>query len=244
LHRGVHAIVERQIGRWNAERRADTKKAREAAVPRPVITVSRQLGSGGAEVASEVALRMNCEFIGYEIINEIANRNGICEELMKALDERTRTTQEKWIDSMIRKWNFDETDYYRHLIAAVRSIAEIGSVVILGRGACFIETSRPKINIRVIAPLENRIERVMKRVKCEREEARERIERRDLERKRFIKYLFDMDIDDPLHYDIVINTGEVSIVCAAALIERVWLHHITNLGKTDERQMTTRQLVY
>ena len=81
MTRGIQALVESQILRWHAERRADVAKAKAAAVPRPVITVSRQLGSGGAEVAADVASRMNCEFFGYEIINEIANRTGIREGL-------------------------------------------------------------------------------------------------------------------------------------------------------------------
>lgn len=244
MAKNTQAIVERQILRWNTERDAQKDRCSPSTAPRPVITVSRQLGSGGAKVAIEVAARMNCTFIGCEIIDDIAQRSGVCKELVHALDERTRSQQEIWIDSIINKTHFDESDYYRHLLAAVRSLAEMGSVVMLGRGACFIETSRPKINVRVIAPVIERIGRIAKRLNCNREEAKEMIIKKDRERAIFIKSLFDKEIDDPLHYDIVINTETVSIPRAAALIERVWFHSVSALEEDNERQMMNKQPEY
>ncbi len=244
MSRDPVAIVNSQILRWNAERKAAAERAAASAAPRPVVTVSRELGSGGAEMAAEVASRLECEFIGYRMVNEIAKRSKVCDELMRALDERTRSQQDRWIDAMIKKWDFDETDYYKHLLVAVRSLAEIGSVVILGRGACFVKTERPKIKVRVIAPLEQRIARVMKRIDCDEKKAAETIEKNDHERKKFIKQLFNKDVTDPLHYDIVINTGTVHIACAAAVIESAWRCMAANVGKKDERQITTKQPVY
>jgi cytidylate kinase len=243
MSRDIQAIVNRQILRWNAEKKAAAERAAAAATPRPVVTVSRQLGSGGAEMAAEVALRLDCEFVGYEMVNEIAKRSKVCDELMRALDERTRTLQDKWIGTLIRKWDFDETDYYRHLLTAVRSLAEMGSIVILGRGASFIQTEAPKVNVRVIAPLEQRIERVMKRIDCDRKKAVDAIEKNDMERKKFVKQLFHKDVEDPVNYDIVINTGVVHISCGAGLIENAWHYLASNVGKPDERQLTTKQPV-
>jgi cytidylate kinase len=243
MSRDLEAIVNRQILRWNAEKMAAVEQAAAAAVLRPVVAVSRQLGSGGAEIAADVASRLECEFVGYKMVNEIAERTSVCDELMRALDEHTRTQQQKWIDAMIRKWDFDETDFHRQLLTAVRALAEMGSIVILGRGACFIETERLKVNVRVVAPLEQRVERVMKRIGCEEKKALEIVEKNDRERKKFVKRIFYKDVDDPLNYDIVINTGRVHISCAAAMVESTWRHMAANAGKKDERQLTTKQPV-
>lgn len=225
----IRSIVERQISRWYAEQRAAQEVADEKRIPRPVITISRELGSGGAEIARLTAKRMDCELIGWRIVNEIAERIEVRREIVHLLDEKTRSLMNNWFNQIRRTPSLDESEYHAMLLGTIRSFIELGSVVMLGRGACFVQTERPKVNVRIIAPMEKRIERVIQREECSRLEAVSMIDRSDTQRAKFIKKLFGEALDDPLNYDLVINTGAVSTVAAATMTETLWLRFVGDL---------------
>ncbi len=233
---GTHKIVDRQIRRWNAERQAREKNASKIAIARPVITVSRELGSGGALVAKEVAIRLDYELIGRRIVQEIAKSANVRKELIETMDEHVSSEVKTWFNGMLSGEAFDEGDYHQHLLGALQAFTELGSVVLLGRGASFIFTDRPRIRVRVVASMEDRIERIMIRERCRRFEAVAAIDRSDSDRAEYIRRLFSRDWSDPLEYDLLINTDNVHISCAAAIVETAWLRKVTEFG-VDIRQL-------
>jgi len=206
----------------------------EAMTPHPVITISRQLGSGGACIADLVAKRLDCELVGYRIINEVAEKAEVRKEMAAKLDEKSRSQLDIWFDGLFNRDAIDDGEFHRLLVGAVRSFSEMGSVVILGRGAGMVEIHRPRVNVRVVAPMELRIQRVMDRKQCSRDEAIGQIDDSDTNRRRFIKKEFAADWDDALNYDFVINTGTIPIACAAAIIETAWLRYVTELGNPKQ----------
>ncbi len=233
----IRSIVERQISRWYAEQRAAQEAAEDRCTPKPVITVSRQLGSGGAEIAMLTAKRLDCEIIGWRIVNQIAERIEVRREIVHLMDEKTRSLVWNWFNQMRKTPSMDENEYHALLLGTIRSFIELGSVVMLGRGAGFVQTERPKVNVRIIAPMEKRIERVVKRDECSRYEAVAAIDRSDSQRAKFTKRLFGEDWGDALNYDLVINTGTISPVAAATAIETLWLRFVGELEHpTKERE--------
>ncbi len=219
----VQAIVNRQIQRWLLESRAGREKtAAGQPAPRPVITISRTLGSGGVLVGRLVAERMKLTLYEKELIEQIAAHAEVRRDLVEAMDEHSRSLVESWVDGILRNRIFDEGDYYHHLLWVLRSLQEMGSVVIVGRGASFMLPERPALHVRVVAPLEDRIRRLMDYLGLSRDEAEKRIHTSDADRARFIRRLFDADWNDPLHYNLVINTGRICLECAAALVETAW----------------------
>ena len=98
----------------------------------------------------------------------------------------------------------------------------MGSVVLLGRGAGFVPRSRPRLDVRVIAPLDQRVERVAVQRELNRQQAQKICERTDKERGDFVRRLFDADWADPSHYDLVINTAKLDIPTAVTLLETAW----------------------
>lgn len=217
---GIAEIMERQVAQWNAEQAA-RQRALEKSLPVPIITISRQLGSGGAEVAKQVAIRQDCALAGYDIVNSIAGSLGISKELLTCMDERLKSRFKSWFDSSFCG-EVDQEDYHRYMKATIRSLAELGSVVMLGRGAAFVKTNRPKINIRIVAPRMLRIERVSNRRSITRKASQELIDTSDRERARFIQTVYGKDWDDSLNYSLVINTQDIDILHAATLIEAAW----------------------
>lgn len=234
---GIHKLVDRQIARWRAEQKIRAESALDQATPRPVITISREYGSGGAEVAKEVAIRLNCELVGTSIVTEIAKSKKVREDLIAAMDEKVRSSLQLWLDKYILDHALDQDTYHRAMLEVLRSFIELGSVVILGRGAAYISTRRPKVNVFIVAPMENRIERVMQRLDCDRKEAIAEIKKSDEDRAFFIEKVFGKKWDDAHAFDAVINTGKVHISCVAAIVEALWFRYITDLTGEDPRQM-------
>lgn len=98
-------------------------------------------------------------------------------------------------------------------------LAELGNVIIIGRGANVITTRLPDVfHVRLVAPLEKRIEHAHEFYEMTKKEARAFCLREDLGRVRYLKKYFKADINDPLLYHLTINTGLVSYDEAARLI--------------------------
>ncbi len=73
--------------------------------------------------------------------------------------------------------------------------------------------------MRIVAPLDVRIENVSSNFGISAEAAKLRIIRTESERRAFIRKYFNADITDPINYDLVLNTGTLSIAAAADAIK-------------------------
>jgi cytidylate kinase len=94
-----------------------------------------------------------------------------------------------------------------------------GSIVIHGRGSQFILKDYPDaFHIFIVAPLPVRIKRVMDSQKLEEKEAKQQISRYDSSRHEFIKRYFKAELEDPIYYNLVINTEHISYEDATSII--------------------------
>ncbi|MBN2798823.1 MAG: cytidylate kinase-like family protein [Deltaproteobacteria bacterium] len=214
MARDLVDLVNQQVASWNAEKRAMEERLSRAR-PKPIVTISRQLAAGGRQVAERVAEGLEYALIDKEVVNEIARRSEVRRDLVEAVDERTRSYIHGWIEGALRGWDFDEGDFHQYLLMVVHSFSRLGAVVILGRGANFIPVDRPALHVRVIAPVEDRIARLMHTGKT-RDEAVLALRDSDAHRGGFVRKVFHADWEDPQAYDLVINTGRLSPETAAA----------------------------
>jgi hypothetical protein len=107
----------------------------------------------------------------------------------------------------------------RQTAETILRLARLGNVILIGRGSNIITAKLPLVfHVRLIAPLENRIKQIQKSDKLDRNGAIELIRREDRGRKRYLKRHYKEDIDDPLLYDLTINTGRVGFDQAARMI--------------------------
>lgn len=229
----VNQIVEQQIARWIAEKNRYHKPLDQPSVLKPVVTVSRMLGSGGADIARGVAERLGCQLMGVKLIDEIANRGDVRRELVDAMDEKARSEVHNWLESLLAGKVFGHGDYYHFLLETVESLSRLGSVVILGRGAAFVPRLRPRLDVSVIAPLEHRMQRLMDREGYTRSAAQDAIRRSDGERKRFVRTLFGKEWLDPENFDVVLNTANIGLDTAVTMIESAWQRIVSAIHETD-----------
>lgn len=177
-----------------------------------IITVSRQLGSLGTEIAQLLCKRFKYICVDKELLEETFEESGLPKESVEHFDEKKPGF-----------WDIFKTDKARYLHfvkGAIFSFARKGNCVILGRGGQVVLGNIPGIlNVRVVTPMEKRIERVMKRFDCDERQAMKIIDQNDHERSGFHKFFFDCNWEDSVLYDLVINTGSMSTETAAKIIQ-------------------------
>ena len=119
----------------------------------PVITLSRQLGSGGDEIAAAVAERLGLRLVGFELINRAAREAGAPEVALAAIDELGLLG--------IRPGRAAIRAYREKIFAVVGELAAEGKLLLVGRGGQVILAGRPGVlHVRVIAPREQRVARL------------------------------------------------------------------------------------
>lgn len=202
----VHQLIDRQVKRWELERRAETRR-----MPRPCIALSRLPGSQSAALGLALAERLDLEFFGIEIVERIAREQGVQQKLVEAFDEHVRNEIDRYVVDSFREGHFLESDYLHALLRTVRSIGEGGGAVLLGRGSPYILSPARTLRVLVVSPREARIARVAAQRDLSREDAAQVLDREDEERRRFIMHHFRLDPNDPTRYDLALNTGTLPL---------------------------------
>ncbi|MCX7723062.1 MAG: cytidylate kinase-like family protein [Verrucomicrobiae bacterium] len=197
------------------------------APPRRVVTISRQTGCGAHEVAIRLAeyLQANdtvqqCPWTVFDrnLVQKVLEDHQLPAVFEKYMPEDTRSEIAEIMDELFGLHPSAWTLVHKTTETILR-LAELGNVIIIGRGANIITSSfKYAFHVRLVASLEKRVERVRKRTGMDAAQAREFIQREDLGRKRYLKAYFDADIDDPLLYHMVINTDLTPLDLAAQLI--------------------------
>lgn len=214
-------IIEREIGRWSCERMANERCLRHEE-PAPLITISRQLGAGGRELARGVAERLLWPIYDRELVDEIVHRAHVSKHVVAELDEHAPHEIEAWLESILTHELFGCEDYRNALIEVLRGLAERGCAIVLGRGANFVPRVHSRLDVRVVAPLEIRVARLIHRDGLTLAHAHAAIRHSDHERREFTRRVHGADWDDPAKYDLVINTGHLSLTEAVGLTETTW----------------------
>jgi len=213
--RSVIKIIEEQVKKWQIMKGKEKKEA----IVFPVITISREPGSGGRIVATELGKKLGLDVFHQEIINEMAESAHVSSRILETLDEKGLSVLDEWITSLVDKKHLWPDQYLRHLMKVIGTIGKHGSAVIVGRGANFVLPSEGRIRVRIVAPLNVRVENVSSNFGISAENAKRRIIRTESERRAFIRKYFNADITDPINYDLVLNTGTLSIEAAANAIK-------------------------
>ena len=207
--RSIQKIIDEQVKRWEMMR---VEKREEAVIP--VVTVSREPGSGGRIVAKGIAERLGLDLFHREIIQQMAQSAHISARLLETLDEKGLSVLEDWVSTLVNERHLWPDQYLQHLMKVIGTIGKHGRAVIVGRGANFILPPEGIFRVRILAPLEMRVQNVARDFDVPVEEAKRRVLRTESARRAFVRKYFHADISDPVNYDLMINTGALSIEAA------------------------------
>ena len=205
--KSIPQIVEEQVHRWQIQQR----EQREEKVSVPIVTVSREPGSGGRIVAQKLSARLGFEVFHQEVLHEMAKRAEVSNQLLATLDERGLSILEDWISSLVYDRHLWPDQYLQHLMNVVGTIGKHGRAVVVGRGANFILPPEQRFRVRITASRKLRIENVARNFNLSQDEAKRRVIKTESNRKAFIRKYFNADIADPTNYDLVINTDALTV---------------------------------
>lgn len=202
------------------------------AKPRPAVTISRQTGAGGLAIAGELAEFLQarnpvpCHWTVFDknLVEKVLEEHKLPKEVAKYMPEGRVSAIQDAVEEMFglhpSAWTL-----VQQTAETVLHLAELGYVILLGRAAHVITRPMKSVfNVRLIAPLEKRVEQVMAHSQMDRKAALEFIQKEDLGRRRYLKDHFHTDIDDNLQYDLVINTARLPHREVAHLIGEAVLH--------------------
>jgi cytidylate kinase len=170
------------------------------------------------EIIAEVAARLHQK--EQDVMAKEMPRTGLLGRITEAL-ERSYAFGVGFEGAYLPAWEIplNDTRYLHALESVVKELARSPSMVIYGRGGQFILKNYPQaFHVQVVAPLEVRLKRVMQDLNLDPEVAKQEIARFDNGIRRFIKRYFQAEVDDPVYYDLVINTNRLSFQTAAAII--------------------------
>ena len=187
-----------------------------------VITINREVGSGGRTVGRKLSERLNVKYFDKAIVDGLTEKFGLSIECI----EKIKSQKKSW-------WN-DFNNYYQTLINSaslpmeaevkldnatmfetekriLSELAEQSSCVIAGRTGFMIFREWPNhLNIFIQASMEHRVQRVMRRQNVSEEEARDIIARMDTSRETYIKKYEDTSRYDTRNYQLVISMDDLS----------------------------------
>lgn len=207
----IESIINRQLLKWELEKQQAQEQAHPQPRPTPIVTISRQTGSRGSYFGSRLAQRLGYQRLHREAIDFICTSSGYRRRVIESLDDHFRGRLELLVEGIFTGQAVDLGDYARQLCSVVLSMSELGGVVLIGRGGNFILGPDRGFHVRVVCPREKRVDNLVKYKQINPAAAAREIDKSDQERRRFVKQLFNADIDDPHHYDLVFNTAMMDI---------------------------------
>jgi cytidylate kinase len=203
------------------------------------VTISREAGAGAAIVASKVAELLqeqnpteNCRWTVFDrnLMAKVLEDHHLSARMARYLPEDRLTELQDITDELFgvrpASWTV-----IQQTSETILSLVELGNVIIIGRGGNVITAKLPNvIHVRLVAPLERRIENARRQYEMSERDARAFCLREDLGRSRYLRKYFNSNISDPLLYHLVINTGLVSHNEAARLIASVALERTSAMS--------------
>lgn len=166
-----------------------------------------------------LAQRLGYRYVDQELIADAVRRYGLTEEKASHLDESKPT--------LFERFDVETRHYITVLQTTLLEFAEQDNCILMGRGGQWLLRGIPQVlRLRVIAPFDVRVRNWIKRtteVAGETPNQRAAVEfvrRDDSERAGRMRYLYEVDLDDPSLYDVVVNTEKLRYEAAVEMIER------------------------
>jgi len=202
-----------------------------------VVSVSRQVGTAGEEVAQAVAKKLHFRFVDYQVIQDAAHEAGVSTEtvseaehspslmtrLLEALARNPSMPAAGWADPvpLAASPMYTSTDYRRFVEQVIRAMADQGGCVIVGHAAQVILRERfDTVRVLVTGSTGHRARRITAGMGIDDKDALKIIEKTDHERSDYFRRFYDTGWLTPCSYDLCISTDHLNPDQAAELVVR------------------------
>src|SRR5208337_3316809 len=217
----VGSISQTTMPRRKRSFRAGLFVASGGEVPMKLITVSREYGAGGAEVARRLAADIGWTLLDRELMHQAAAIEHVPDAELESLDEQSVGVADRF------RLHPPHNRYIHGLKEVVDRAVAQGNVILVGRGTNQLVGNREDaFHLRLVAPRPWRAQRMAELEGWTQEQALARCTEVDRTRERFNRYFFGAAATLLVHYDLVLNTGRVPldnvVAGVAALVRQQW----------------------
>lgn len=199
-----------------------------------LVTIARQFGAGGSELAAALGKTLGWSVLDRDIIHTAAEMLDADHDQAKGVDEYVAGALQRFMNSFAfgtpdfalePAYEVDADALARATHEVARRASKSVPIIIVGHGVQCLFAGRPHtLHVRVVAPVDLRAARIAERQRMTREAALEEVQRRDRERARYLKHHFEADNNEPTLYSVQFNTAQLSVprICEAIarLVER------------------------
>jgi cytidylate kinase len=199
------------------------------------ITISREHGCGGIELARALADSLGYEYIDKSIVVDLAKKMGTSPGMVSSLEDGGYLALASFISKFISESTIqtivsqskdlayvNSEKYRAGLHGLMNDLADRGNVVILGRGGqCILQNRADVVHVRAVAHLEFKKKFLASKVSITLREAETIIKAKEEERRKYHEKMFNQDHTDPKLYHAVINLGMVNRPVAVEMIKKL-----------------------
>lgn len=186
-----------------------------------IITIGRQLGSGGKKIAEKIGERMHLPIYDKKLLEAAAIESGLDASVFASADERESDSFLGGLFSIHGSLsNFlsgggscmESDQLFQIQSEAIRNIAQRESCIIIGRCAEYVLRDQPRmISIFITANSDDRIRRIARKERATEEQARELMERGDKKRRSYHDYYAATHWGEAASYDLCVNSSLLGI---------------------------------
>ena len=193
---------------------------------RGFVTISRQAGAGGITIGEKLAAYLDKQLPGMvhwtvfdkNLVDVVVNEHKLSERILPYMKEAKISEIDDMIENLFGI-HPPQSTLVKRTTETILRLARMGRVILVGRGAPIITRDiKGGIHVRLVGSFGKRKEHIKEYYKLDNKAAEIFIKNEDLGRAQYLKTYFDQNIDDPLLYDLIVNTDKVSYEDAAILI--------------------------
>ncbi len=214
MSKSIHKLIDEQIKRWEM----GSKKEAPIQERIEVITISRESGSNGYELAKQLCLQTGFDLFHHEIVEAMVEKSKNSRALLETLDERGINIVDDIVSNFVNDHHLWTDEYSKLLFQILTTIGKHGNAVILGRGANCVLHGQNVLRVRLVAPENIRRDNIQNSLDVNKDDAKKHIVSTDANRAAFVKQYFNCDTTCASNYDLVINTGALSVEKAVQVI--------------------------
>lgn len=211
-------LADRQGLLREVRRRAESRSVGTAVAEGPWIALSRELGSGGGDLARLVGETLGWRVFDRELLSAVAEETHRNLLALERFDEKGVRELGEYLAPLILP---DDPGQARVLVGLKHVIHRIGAegrAVLVGRGANFVLHPSGGVRVRAVGPAAERAEALARTERIAVHEARRRVAESDAAQREFVRQAYQREIDDPAAYDLVISPLALGLPAAAAAV--------------------------
>lgn len=192
----------------------------------PTVTLTREFGCEGYPIAQRLQSLLEKKsgrpwvVMDRALLDAVAEDHHLSAQILQNIGVKNR-----FLDDMLStfspRWKSDK-DYYRLLCRQIIALAQVGNVILVGRGAAILTQEVGNcFHFRIVAPMHFKVDSIAARTGLAADEAQDLIQTRQRQRDAFLKDFLGRDIAEPTLYHLIFNNARCSAGRIAALMAEV-----------------------